>query len=60
MVSPGGPQLGDYFHDGHGVPDQHRIGQQAQTFKRNEPQFGPFTTVPSGNCSKLNETNPAR
>src|SRR5712692_3280503 len=27
----GGPQLGDYFHDGHGVPDQHRIGQEAQT-----------------------------
>ena len=25
----GGPQLRDYFHDGHGVPHQHRIGQQA-------------------------------
>ena len=27
----GGPQHGDYFHDGHGVPDQNRIRQQAQT-----------------------------
>jgi hypothetical protein len=49
-----GPQLCDYFHMAH-VPDQHRIGEQAETtritnvvkmFSRNEPRLWFLARLP--------------
>jgi hypothetical protein len=63
-----GLQLGDYFHDAHGVPDQHRIEEKAQTtgiadvvelFKRNEPLFGVSRSVSQPRLIKVNATNSA-